>query len=264
MRDPGVRPPRHGSRAPREPPLGYPKHDACSIQPNRSRVPEGTPAGAPRGTDAQHTRIRGVRAPRRRKLIAEVLVAVVIIGPLLVVLGPRFPWEEAVLAHGRTYIDVPLATLYTAPPRADRTVNTSADVSYQTGFWLDDHSAVPPPSIEYRWSSVSGTDLPVRFVMGPSFPLDQGSQFTDGNGNRFSFYPTGGMPHVSESSPLSPLNVSAVGPGNRSVAVTKWAMDYTVRKMAVLQGLIRTNFLEVDYSLRLSTAVSCSRYPNPT
>jgi len=26
-------------------------------------------------------------------------------------------------------------------------------------------------------------------------------------------------------------------------------MDYTVRKMAVLQGLIRTNFLEVDYSL---------------
>ena len=227
MRDPGVRSPRHGSRAPWEPPLGYPKHNAYSILANRSHVPEGTPAGGP----------------------PEVLVVVVIVGPLLVVLGPRYPWEEALLAHGRTYIDVPLTTLYTAPPPANQTVNTSAEVSYLTGFWVDEHHAVPPPSIEFQWSSVSGTDLPVRFVMGPSFPMDQRSQFLDGNRNRFSFYPAGGMPHPSEASPFSPLNVSAVGPGNRSVAVTKWAMDYTVRRMAVLQDLIRTNFLQVDYSL---------------
>jgi hypothetical protein len=103
----------------------------------------------------------------------------------------------------------------------------------------------------YRWSSVSGTDLPLRFVMGPSFPVDQRSQFGDGKRNWFWFYPAGGMPRVAESSAFSPLNISAVGPGNRSVALTKWAMDYTVRKMAVLQGLIRTNFLEVDYSLRV-------------
>jgi len=187
--------------------------------------------------------------PRRRKLLAVIFVAAVIAGPLLVVLIAGSPWEEAVLAHGRTYLDVPLTTLYTAPPRTNDTVNTSAEVSYLSGFWLDDHSAVPPPSIEYRWSSVSGTDLPVRFVMGPSFPVDPRSQFADGNGNRFNFYPAGGMPRLSESSAVSPLNVSAVGPGSRSVAVTKWAMDYSVRKMAVMQGLIRTNFLEVDYSL---------------
>ena len=200
--------------------------------------------------DAQDTRIADVRAPRRRKRMTVILVAVVIAGPLLVVLGPRYPWEEAVLAHGRTYIDVPLTTLYTAPPRAGETVNTRVEVSYLPGFWSDNHSATPPAFIEYRWSSVSGTDLPVRFVMGPSFPMDQRSQFSgDGKGIWFSFYPAGGMPRVSESSVFSSLNISAVGPGNRSVAVTKWAMDYTVRKMAVLQGLIRTNFLEVDYSL---------------
>jgi len=200
--------------------------------------------------DAQHTRIPDVGRSRRLKLVALVLVVVVIVGPLLVLLGPRYPWEEAVLAHGRTYLDVPLTTLFTAPPRAGETVNTSVEVSYLPGFWSDNHSATPPAFIEYRWSSVSGTDLPVRFVMGPSFPMDQRSQFAgDGKGIWFSFYPAGGMPRVSESSVFSPLNISAVGPGNRSVAVTKWAMDYTVRKMAVLQGLIRTNFLEVDYSL---------------
>jgi hypothetical protein len=198
--------------------------------------------------DAQNPRIPVVRPSRRLKLVAVILVVVVIVGPLLVVLGPWYPWEEAVLAHGRTYIDVPLTTLYTAPPPANQTVNTSAEVSYLTGFWLDEHSGVPPPSIQFQWSSVSGTDLPVRFVMGPSFPVDPRSQFLDDNRNRFSFYPAGGMPHPSEASPFSPLNVSAVGPGNRSVAVTKWAMDYAVRKMAVLQALIRTNFLQVDYS----------------
>jgi len=193
--------------------------------------------------------IRHLGAPRRRKLMAAILVTVVIVGPLLVVMGFGGPWEEAVLAHGRTYLDVPLTTLYPAPPRTNETVNTSAEVSYLSGFWLDDHSAVPPPSIGYRWSSVSGTDLPVEFVMGPSWPVDPKSQFSDGIANRFSFYPAGGMPRVSESSAVSPLNLSAVGPGNRSVALTKWAMDYTVRKMAVLQRFVRTDFLEVDYSL---------------
>jgi hypothetical protein len=181
--------------------------------------------------------------------MALILVAVVIVGPVLVILNGN-PWEEAVLAHGRTYLDVPLTTLYTAPPRTGGTVNTSVEVSYLPGFWSDNHSATPPAFIGYRWSSVSGTDLPVRFVMGPSFPMDQTSQFSaDGKGSWFTFYPAGGMPRVSESSVFSPLNISAGGPGNRSVALTKWAMDYTVRKMAVLQGVIRTNFLQVDYSL---------------
>src|SRR2546427_4618681 len=193
--------------------------------------------------------IRHLGAPRRRKLMAAILVTVVIVGPLLVVMGFGGPWEEAVLAHGRTYVDLPLRILYPAPPRTNETVNTSAEVSYLSGFWLDDHSAVPPPSIGFRWSSVSGTDLPVQFVMGPSWPVDPKSQFSDGTANRFSFYPAGGMPRVSESSAVSPLNLSALGPGNRSVAVTKWAMDYTVRKLAVLQRFIRTDFLEVDYSL---------------
>src|SRR5947199_3211519 len=215
----------------------------------RRLVVEEWPAGVPLVMDEPPTRIGDVRSLRRLKLMAVILVAVVIVGPLLVVLGPRYPWEEAVLAHGRTYLDVPLTALYTAPPPANQTVNTSAEVSYLTGFWLDDHSAVGPPSIQFQWSSVSGTVLPVRFVMGPSFPVDRRSQFADGKGNWFSFYPAGGMPRLSESRLLSPLNISAVGPGNRSVAVTKWAMDYTVRKMAVLQGFIRTNFLEVDYSL---------------
>ena len=225
------------------------KHNAYSIPANRPLVLEGTLPESPPATGAQRVPTRDAEAVRGRKLMAVVLVAVVIVGPLLVVLSFQTPWEEAVLAQGRTYIDVPLTTLYTAPNRAGETVNTSVEVSYLSGFWSDNHSAVGPPSIVYRWSSVSGTDLPVRFVMGPSFPVDRRSQFGDIKGDWFWFYPAGGMPRLSESRLLSPLNVSAVGPGNRSVAVTKWAMDYTVRKMAVLQGLMRTNFLEVDYSL---------------
>src|SRR5207244_5602758 len=158
----------------------------------------GTPAGGPPLMDAQDTRIADVRAPRRRKRMTVILVAVVIAGPLLVVLGPRYPWEEAVLAHGRTYIDVPLTTLYTAPPRAGETVNTRVEVSYLPGFWSDNHSATPPAFIEYRWSSVSGTDLPVRFVMGPSFPMDQRAQSSGGGKGRvFRFYPAGGVRGVS-------------------------------------------------------------------
>src|SRR2546429_9275754 len=102
---------------------------------NRPLVIKGTLPESPPATGAQRVPTLDAEAVRGRKLIAVVLVAVVIVGPLLVVVSFQTPCEEVVLAQGRTYIDVPLTTLYTAPNREGETVITSVDVRYVRGLW---------------------------------------------------------------------------------------------------------------------------------
>lgn len=193
--------------------------------------------------------IRPLRAPSRRWLVLGVVlvVAVVVVASILVV-GPSAPWQEAVLAQGRTFLDIPLATLFTAPSLPNQTVNTSVRVSYSSGFWINSSSAVPPSFIFYQWFMSSGTALPVKFVLGFSWPSDPTSWFEEGP-NALDYLPAGPLPSRASGQPASYVNGSLEGTNRQGVFVTKWAMDYTVRKMGVLEGLTPTSYLEVDYTM---------------
>jgi hypothetical protein len=188
-------------------------------------------------------------------VVGVVLVALAVVLATILLVGPRAPWEEAVLARGRTYLDVPLTTVYTAPPVENATVNTSVDVSYSSGLWLSASSGVPPSSVFYRWFAPSGTDLPVRFVLQSSFPSDRASHFVEST-DAFDYFPAGLMPTPQGGGSPSYVNASVEGAGVQYVLMTKWAMDYTVRKMGVFQGLAPSSFLEVDYTLSVLDAGS--------
>jgi hypothetical protein len=184
------------------------------------------------------------RRPRWQVILGVLGATLVIIFPLIWWVGPSLPWEEAVLATGRTYLDVPIATMYTAPLRLDGSVDTRVELFFSSGFDLSPNSGVPPASIEYQWSLVSGTDLPVRFV------LEDGSNISRvflGDTNSFSYYPAGRLSRGGSN-----LSATATGPGVRSVFVAKWVMDYTVRKMGVLENLLPAAYLQVDYSLTVA------------
>lgn len=188
-------------------------------------------------------------------MLGVLLVALAVVLATILLVGPRAPWEEAVLAHGRAYLDVPLTTLYTAPPVENVTVNTSVEVSYSSGFWLSASSGVPPSSVFYRWFPPSGTDLPVRFVLQSSFPSDLASHFVE-SVNAFDYYPAGPMPTAQDGGSPIYMNASVEGPGVQALLMAKWAMDYTVRKIGVFQGLTPSSFLEVDYTLAVLDAGS--------
>lgn len=213
-----------------------------------SPMQEGSLEPGPPASDASADRGLPRSRSRRWIVLAAVLVAITVVLTSILVVGPSSPWQEAVVAQGRTFLDVPLATLYTASSLPNQTVTTSAEVSYSSGFWLNASSAVPSSSILYQWSVVSGTDLPVRFVLGSSWPSNRTSWFVSGP-NALEYLPAGPIPPQASGRPASYVNGTLVGPDLQGVFVTKWAMDYTVRKMGVFQGLSPTSYLEVDYTL---------------
>ncbi len=208
--------------------------------------------GSPNGSAADPGSAAPAPVPRkltRRWLaLAAVLAAVAVVLASILVLGPSAPWQEAVLTQGRTFLDVPLAALYTAPSAPDQTVNTSAHVSYSSGFWLGSSSAVGPSSIFYEWSVDSGTALPVKFVLESSWPSNRSSWFED-LPNALGYFPAGPLPPRGSAPSPNYVNGTLVGPDLQGIFVTKWAMNYTVRKMGVMEGLTPREFFEVDYSL---------------
>ena len=210
-----------------------------------------------------------VPSRRRRKWtigLGVLLITLAVVIPTVLVVGPTAPWVEAVLAEGRLYIDVPLSTMYTVPTLPDSTAGTSAEVSFTSGnvtcLWNETSHRGScggrwGDSLLYDWSVVSGADMPVKFVMRPQPSRSDANRRFDFDGrNGFIFYPAGPQRissySVGASVPppvASYLNTSQGGPGRSSVFVLKWAMDYTVRKMGVFQGLAPTSYLEVEYRL---------------
>lgn len=210
-------------------------------------------------------------------IAALVVVSILVIATILVV-GPSSPWVEAVLGQGRVMIDVPLTTMYTAPPLANGTVTTSVTMSFTSGNGTCITNQTTQVSscggpfgdvLPYTWSVVRGTDLPVHFVMSPEpSPFDTHRHFEDGSTSGLLFLPAGPMVFHDylQGTPVPPpavdyLNATLSGAGLAYVYVTTWAMNYTVRKMGAFQGLTTTSYLEVDYSMSVADPGSARPLP---
>lgn len=236
------------------------------------------PSATPPAEPAVSKRVPPKPSPRWPILIgALVLASVLVIGTVLAV-GPSSPWVEAVLGQGHITFDVPLTTVYTAPPLANGTVTTSATMSFASG---NSTCLVNPTTragscggpfgdvLPYTWSVVRGTDLPVHFVMSPEPSwLDTHRRFDDGSWSGLLYMPAGPtvVHDYPEGTAVPPpvvdyLNATAAGAGLAYVYVTTWAMNYTIRKMGVFQGLTWTSYLEVDYSMAVADPGSLRPLP---
>ena len=210
-------------------------------------------------------------------MVAAALIVLAVAIPTILVVGPKAPWLEAVLGQGRVIMDIPLTTIYTAPPLPNGTASTTANVSFNSGYLtclINETTRYgvcdgPTPSIlAYRWSLVSGTELPIRFVMSPEPSSNDTHRHFDAGGDSLEYFPAG--PYVVHSYPVGavvpspPLNyqnVSLEGVGQASVLVSKWAVDYTIRKFGVFSGLTATSYLEVDYNVTVLDAGTVLRLP---
>ncbi len=176
------------------------------------------------------------KKPRSRWLKVRVAIAaVLILAAFLVYLNGRNqapPRVLAVLSHGRAYLDVPVMTFYTSP-----------DFGSPGFLTVTNYSLAALSRLSFAWSGVTGSSLPVRFV------LSSGGPFTADASGGFAFSPTSMGPGTGASD---------VRHGVQAAQVARWVMDYTAREMAVYDWLGEDHWIEVDYGLANPSNCLCN------
>lgn len=176
------------------------------------------------------------KKPRGRWFkVRVVIAAILLLAAFLVYLNARNnspPRVLAVLSQARAYVDVPVMTFYSFPDLG------------APGYWVEtNYSFVASTLMAFDWSNVSGSTLPVRFVLSSSGPFQAG--------------PSGGFT-FSVTSMASGTGSGLARPGGAGVEVSRWVMDYAVREMAVYDWLGEDHWIEVDYSLADDVVCLCN------
>lgn len=169
------------------------------------------------------------------------LALVLAIGAYLVVfsVAPIKERHVEALSQGQQTLDVPLMTLYTAPPIPGAGVESSV--------WWNISSANPGPSTTYRfgWNLTSQEDEPVRFIFNSTL-LDRGAGPFQGSDDGVLFYPAG---VCRAECTRAGQGTGASGPdGVRLVVYEVWQLKYAVRRVTEVTGTQATSFLEVDFA----------------
>lgn len=201
-----------------------------------SAAPAASPSPVPR------PRLLG---PRVRLVLALgcALALVLAMGAYVVIFsgGPPPAMERHVefLSQGQQDLNVPIMTLYTAPPIPGATVDSTVSWKYS--------SARSGPSTTYRfhWNVTSPENEPVRFGLNSSL-LDRDTGSFEGIDNGALFHPAGPCP---EGCTRTERGVEAGGPaGVRQVVYEMWQLRYAVRRVTEVVGTQATSFLEVDFA----------------
>ena len=125
--------------------------------------------------------------------------------------------------QGHAFLDVALMTFYTPAVPGASGFNASLTVTFAAAT-----------RFPFSWAEVSGTDMPVRFILTPS------ALFVAGSPDGFVFNGWGGP---------GPSSIGVDRPEPPSALVHLWAMAYTVREMSAWRGFTKATWLEVVYSL---------------
>ncbi|HYM40577.1 MAG TPA: hypothetical protein VEY12_10655 [Thermoplasmata archaeon] len=132
------------------------------------------------------------------------------------------PQVLSVLGRGQAYLDVAFMTVYTPSIPGATDFNVTAMVTFANGW-----------QFPFAWGNVSGTSLPVRFVLSPSDVFRTG--------------PSDGFVYGEAVSGTTRIGV--VGPHPPGAFVSLWFMTYSVRQLTAWQGFTQATWLEVDYAL---------------
>ncbi len=123
---------------------------------------------------------------------------------------------------GQTYVDAALMTFYTPSIPGAADFNVSVTVVFATG-----------EDFPFSWGNVTGTALPVRFVLTP------GDGFKLGPANGFVYGAGGsGRETISVDRPVPP-----------GAYVSTWRLTYTVQELSAWEGFSKSSWFEVDYAL---------------
>jgi hypothetical protein len=146
-----------------------------------------------------------------------------------------------VLGRGDMIMDVPIMTLYTAPPLAGQSVASNVTWSIRST-----HNG-PSTTYHVGWTLLSGPDVPVRFVLNSTFSdPNAGSIGPSERRDEFSYYPAGtcGLGCTDLG-----VDQQVGGFGLAYVVHVIWKMTYAVLNVTEIFGSARSSFLEVDFSL---------------
>ncbi len=145
------------------------------------------------------------------------------------------------LGQGEDVMDVPLMTLYTAPPIAGERVDTTVSWTVRS------RSEGPSTAYLFRWNPVSKAALPIRFILNTS---ELNGTVADG---RIAAVENGFVLHPAAvcGSGCNELKTTsgAGGAGLHDVFFEKWRVRYTVSNVTEAYGSSHTSFLEVRFSL---------------
>lgn len=158
---------------------------------------------------------------RWRKIFAVIGALILVFVGVYAVYGYLNGLPPEVVASsgpGRALLDVALMTLYTPPLPGSAGFNVSGTVVFGNGWHFP-----------FTWGNVSGTTLPVQFVLTPN------SEFAANGTSGFVVSSTGASSWALDR------------PGTQSALVEQWTLDYSVRELSVWQGFRQVSWLEVDY-----------------
>lgn len=162
---------------------------------------------------------------RWRKIFAVLGALILVFVGVYVVYGYLDGLPPEVVSSGGTgqmYLDAALMTFYTPTVPGATNFNVSVTADFASGW-----------QFPFTWANISGTALPVRFLLAPSTAFEANSTtgfiFTDG-------VTTATWIGVERPEPPGAL-------------VSLWSMEYSVRQMSVWEGFSKVSWMEVDYSL---------------
>lgn len=162
---------------------------------------------------------------RGRKVLAALGAIILVLVGGYVVYGYLNGLPPEVVSSGgprQVYLDAALMTFYAPSIPGATDFNITLYVVFAAG-----------QDFPFHWGNISGTALPVRFVLSP------GGDFTAAASNGFVFGDGG-------SGPSSIAVDRPVPPG---AYVSLWSMVYSVQELSAWEGFTKTTWLEVDYSL---------------
>lgn len=187
--------------------------------------PLGRRADVSSSADSTHAPTESPRPKwsRARKVFAVLgALILVFVGGYVVYGYPNGLPPEVLSSGGRgqVFLDVALMTFYTPSVPGATDFNVTLTVVFATGM-----------DFPFGWGNVSGTALPVRFVLTPS-PV-----FVSASPSGFVFE-EGGPGSIGIDRPVPP-----------GAFVSLWSMAYTVQELSAWEGFSKTTWFEVDYAL---------------
>ncbi len=160
---------------------------------------------------------------RWRKIFAVIGALILVFVGVYVVYGYLNGLPPTLVASsgpGQARVDVVLMTLYTPSLPGSTGFNVSATVVLGDGWHFP-----------FTWGNVSGTTLPVQFVVASS------SDLTANGTSGFVF--TNGL--------LGATSWGTDRPAPPSALVNLWTLDYSVQELSAWRGFRQVSWLEVDY-----------------
>ncbi len=149
------------------------------------------------------------------------------------------PHVTAYLSNGTTYVDIPLMTRYTAPALQNR------DFASNASFAVSSRFGGPSTTYTFRWTNLSGTTEPVRFVLSPTVGYSLGTAFAPGPANGFLAFPGG---NCTEPGQGQRWVSEGTAPDDQSVDHELWRMNYSVFRMAATVESVEQSWIQVNYS----------------